>query len=117
MYKRQENDKKGMLIVTGATPEASYLGSTQINFKKNIDQFMGDAIVVDQDNAHYSYRFKKNKYIDRGLEHKRIISKNSQLIIYLGIVFLAIVVIGFGVYLVFRKQAMLNGGPKDAKQK
>lgn len=117
LIRSPENDKKGMLIVTGATPEASYLASTQINFKKNIDQFTGDAIVVDQDNAHYSYRFKKNKYIDRGLEHKRIISKNSQLIIYLGIVFLAIVVIGFGVYLVFRKQAMLNGGPKDAKQK
>lgn len=117
LIRSPENSKKGILVLTGATPEASYLASTQLNFKKNIDQFTGDAIVVDQNNTHYSYRFKKNKYIDRNLEHKRTISKNSQLIIYLGIVFLALIVIGFGVYLVFRKQAMMNGGRKNAKQK
>ncbi|ASC09020.1 Cellulose synthase (UDP-forming) [Pediococcus pentosaceus] len=117
LIRSPENSKKGILVLTGATPEASYLASTQLNFKKNIDQFTGDAIVVDQNNNHYSYRFKKNKYIDRNLEHKRTISNNSQLIIYLGIVFLALIVIGFGVYLVFRKQAMMNGGRKNAKQK
>ncbi|WP_440971445.1 cellulose biosynthesis cyclic di-GMP-binding regulatory protein BcsB [Pediococcus pentosaceus] len=117
LIRSTENSKKGILVLTGATPEASYLASTQLNFKKNIDQFTGDAIVVDQNNNHYSYRFKKNKYIDRNLEHKRTISNNSQLIIYLGIVFLALIVIGFGVYLVFRKQAMMNGGRKNAKQK
>ena len=117
LIRSPENSKKGILVLTGATPEASYLASTQLNFKKNIDQFTGDVIVVDQNNTHYSYRFKKNKYIDRNLEHKRTISKNSQLIIYLGIVFLALIVIGFGVYLVFRKQAMMNGGRKNAKQK
>jgi hypothetical protein len=115
LIRSPENKKKGMLVLTGATPEASYLASTQINFKKNIDQFTGDAIVVDENNTHYSYRFKKNKYIDSSLEHKRTISKHTQLIIYLGITFLVFVIIGFGVYMVFRKQAKLNGGHKDAK--
>jgi len=78
LIRSPENSKKGILVLTGATPEASYLASTQLNFKKNIDQFTGDAIVVDQNNNHYSYRFKKNKYIDRNLEHKRTISNNSQ---------------------------------------
>lgn len=117
LIRSPENSKKGILVLTGATPEASYLASTQINFKKNIDQFTGDAIVVDQNNTHYSYRFKKNKYIDPNLERKRIISKNNQLIIYLGIIFLAMIVIGLAVYLVFRKQAILNGDYKDEKQK
>jgi hypothetical protein len=109
------NDKNGLLVVTGATSKATYLATTQINFKANIDQYAGDAIVVDENNTHYSYRFKKNKYLDASLEHKRTFNKHSQLIIYLALTLMALVIIGAGVYLVFRKQAALNGGKKDAK--
>jgi len=54
------NDKKGMMVVTGASTNDVYLASTQINFQKNIQQYNGDAIVVDMNNAHYGYRFNKN---------------------------------------------------------
>ncbi|WP_420849473.1 cellulose biosynthesis cyclic di-GMP-binding regulatory protein BcsB [Pediococcus stilesii] len=111
------NDKAGMLVVTGPSSKASYLATTQLNFKKNIDQYSGDAIVVDEDNTHYSYRFKKNKYIDAGLEHKRMLSKNSQIIIYVGIAVLIFAVMGLGLYLILKKQAKLNGGNEYAKQR
>ena len=110
------NDKKGMLVVTGVSTNDIYLASTQINFQKNIQQFNGDAIVVDMNNAHFGYRFKKNKAIDKSLENKRTFNKNSQLIIYLGLAILVIILIGLGVILTVRKQAKLNGGNrKDEK--
>ncbi|GEO58185.1 cellulose synthase [Companilactobacillus paralimentarius] len=106
------NDKRGMLVVTGSNAKDVYLASTQINFQKNIQQFTGDAIVVDMNNAHYGYRFKKNKAIDKSLENKRTFSKNSQLILYLGLALIVIILIGVGVILTARKQGHLNGGSK-----
>lgn len=111
------NDKAGMMVVTGPSSKATYLATTQINFKKNIDQYTGDAIVVDENNTHYSYRFKKNQYIDAALEHQRVLSQNSQIIIYVAIAILIFAVMGWGLYLVLRKQAKLNGGNDDAKQR
>ncbi|WP_167849746.1 cellulose biosynthesis cyclic di-GMP-binding regulatory protein BcsB [Companilactobacillus suantsaicola] len=110
------NDKRGMLVVTGVNSLDTYIASTQINFQKNIQQFTGDAIVVDMNNAHYGYRFKKNKAIDKSLENKRTFSKNSQLIIYLGLAIIVILLIVLAVILTVRKQARLNGGKKDEKQ-
>ncbi|WP_334351839.1 cellulose biosynthesis cyclic di-GMP-binding regulatory protein BcsB [Companilactobacillus sp. HBUAS56257] len=110
------NDKRGMLVVTGVNSLDTYIASTQINFQKNIQQFNGDAIVVDMNNAHYGYRFKKNKAIDKSLENKRTFSKNSQLILYLGLAIVVILLIGMAVILTVRKQARLNGGEKDEKQ-
>ncbi|WP_317766357.1 cellulose biosynthesis cyclic di-GMP-binding regulatory protein BcsB [Pediococcus ethanolidurans] len=49
------NDKRGMMVVTGASSQGVYLASTQINFQKNIQQYTGDAIVVDPNNAHYGH--------------------------------------------------------------
>jgi len=109
------NDKKGMMVVTGASTNDVYLASTQINFQKNIQQFNGDAVVVDMNNAHYGYRFKKNKAIDQSLENKRTINKNSQLIIYLGIAIVVIILLGIATFLTFRKQSQLNGGHKRGK--
>lgn len=106
------NDKRGMLVVTGSNTKDVYLASTQINFQKNIQQFTGDAVVVDMNNAHYGYRFKKNKAIDKSLENKRTFSKNSQLILYLGLALIVIILIGVGVILTVRKQGHLNGGSK-----
>lgn len=111
------NDKRGMMVVTGINTKDVYLASTQINFQKNIQQFTGDAVVVDMNNAHYGYRFKKNKAIDKSLENKRTFSKNSQLILYLGLALIVIILIGVGVILTVRKQGRLNGGSKnDRKQ-
>ena len=110
------NDKRGMLVVTGANSQDAYLASTQINFQKNIQQFTGDAVVVDLNNAHYSYRFKKNKAIDKSLETKQTFTKNSQLILYLGMALVVIILIGIAIILTVRKQGHLNGGNKNDKQ-
>ncbi|MQS75579.1 cellulose biosynthesis cyclic di-GMP-binding regulatory protein BcsB [Companilactobacillus halodurans] len=109
------NDKRGMLVVTGATTNDVYLASTQINFQNNVQKYNGDAIVVDMNNGHFGYRFKKNKAIDKNLMTKRQITKNSQLIIYLGIAVLIIILIGFGVILTLHKQGFLNGGNRNGK--
>jgi cellulose synthase (UDP-forming) len=110
------NDRRGMLVVTEVNSFDTYVATSQINFQKNVQQFSGDAIVVDMNNAHYSYRFKKNKAIDKSLETKRTFSKNSQLILYLGLALIVILLIGMAVILTLRKQARLNGGNKDGKQ-
>lgn len=110
------NDKKGMLVVTGVNTNNTYLASTQINFQKNIQHYTGDAIVVDNNNTNYGYRFKKNKAIDKSLAKKRSFDKNSQLIMYLGAAILVIIAIGVGVFLTFRKQGQLNGGSKHGQK-
>ena len=109
------NDKKGLLVVTGPSSKATYLASTQINFQKNIEQYNGDAIIVDTNNAHYSYRFKKNKAIDKSLDTKNFISRNSQLLIYLGFAIVVLIMIGIGIFLTLRKQSINNGGNKNGK--
>lgn len=109
------NDKKGLLVVTGPSSKATYFASTQINFQKNIQQYNGDAIIVDSNNAHYSYRFKKNKAIDKSLETKNFISRNSQLMIYLGFAIVVLIMIGVGVFLTIRKQGINNGGNKSGE--
>lgn len=109
------NDKKGLLVVTGPSSKATYFASTQINFQKNIQQYNGDAIIVDSNNAHYSYRFKKNKAIDKSLETKNFISRNSQLMIYLGFAIIVLIMIGVGVFLTIRKQGINNGGNKSGE--
>ncbi len=109
------NEKKGLLVVTGPSPKATYLASTQINFQKNIQQYNGDAIIVDPNNAHYNYRFKKNKAIDKSLNTKNFISRNSQLLIYLGFSIVVLILIGVGIFLTLRKQSINNGGNKNGK--
>jgi len=79
------NAKKGLLVVTGASSEATYLASTQLNYQRNIAQYSGDAIVVDQDNNHFGYRFKKNKLIDTQVNVRQSLSRHSQLLLYLGV--------------------------------
>lgn len=106
------NQKRGLMVVTGATPEASYLASTQINFQKNINQYSGDAIVVDENNTHYNYRFKKDKNIDDALARKRSLSSHSQLLLYLGIIIVVLALISLGGFLIIRKQGLLNRGQR-----
>ncbi|WP_125764090.1 cellulose biosynthesis cyclic di-GMP-binding regulatory protein BcsB [Companilactobacillus hulinensis] len=109
------NDKRGMMVVTGANDNAVYLASTQINFQANIQQYSGDGLVVDPNNTHYGYRFKKNKAIDKSLTTKQLISNNTQLIIYLVLALVVILMIGAAVFLVMRKQGLMSGGHKHGK--
>lgn len=109
------NDKRGMMVVTGASSQGVYLASTQINFQKNIQQYTGDAIVVDPNNAHYGYRFKKNKAIDKTLATKRTFSQHSQLIIYLGVAVIVLLLVGMATFFTLRKQGLLEKRRTDDK--
>ncbi|MGL0748222.1 cellulose biosynthesis cyclic di-GMP-binding regulatory protein BcsB [Secundilactobacillus paracollinoides] len=104
------NAKRGLLVVTGATPEATYLASTQLNTASTIQQYTGDAILVDTDNQHMGYRFKKNKAIDESLTVKRNLNDNMQLLLYLGAALVVIAVIGVAIILVLKKQGLLKRG-------
>lgn len=109
------NAKKGLLVVTGASAEATYLASTQINYQRNIAQYSGDAIVVDPDNNHFGYRFKKNKLIDRQLNTRAVLSRHSQLLLYLGIALAMVVLITVTLILLLGKHGRLHRRPKTAK--
>lgn len=106
------NSKRGLLVVTGADSNATYLASTQINYQRNIQQYTGDTIVVDPDNNQYGYRFKKDKWIDAQLNVDQTLQQHRQLLIYLaiagGIMLLILVTIGF----LWHK----HGGPRRRQQ-
>ncbi len=105
------NDQKALLVVTGATPEATQLGSTQIATQAAISQYSGDAIVVDPDDQHYSYRFKKVAALHAHPSAKQVINKNAQLIGYLIGAFVAVALIILAVFLTIRKN-LVKGGPR-----
>lgn len=107
------NAKRGLLVVTGATSQATYLASTQLNTVSTIQQYTGDAIVVDTDNQHTGYRFKKNKAIDQALAVKRNLNQNMQLFIYLGVALIIIIVIGTAIVLIMKKQGLLKRGGRS----
>jgi len=109
------NEKRGMLVITGKTSNDIFLATTQINFQKNIKQFNGDAIVVDINNNHSGYRFKKNSAIDKQLANSRTLSKNSQLITYLTLAVAVMLIIGGSIFILIRKHMMDNNGGKNVK--
>lgn len=58
------NSRRGLLVVTGPHRDDVYRASTQLNRQINVAQYpQTDAIVVDEDNQHFSYRFKKRAVI------------------------------------------------------
>ncbi|WP_329608896.1 cellulose biosynthesis cyclic di-GMP-binding regulatory protein BcsB [Lentilactobacillus sp. SPB1-3] len=105
------NKQRGMLIITAAKPEDVFIASTQISDQKNIQQYQNtDGILVDQDNNHYSYRFKKVAAINSQQNISHTISKNSQLLIYLGLaVFVATIIAVVG-FMLLRKNGLLKIG-------
>nr|WP_318531770.1 cellulose biosynthesis cyclic di-GMP-binding regulatory protein BcsB [Levilactobacillus angrenensis] len=109
------NAKKGLLVVTGATDTATYLASTQINYQRNIAQYTGDAIVVDPDNNHNGYRFKKNKLINTALNTKQAISRHSQQLLYLGLGLIMIMVVTIALLLLLWKHGSLHRRRKGAR--
>ncbi len=102
------NRKKGLLVVTGASANGTYLASTQINYQRNISQYTGDAIVVDPDNNHGNYRFKKNKLIDTTVNAKQQLSRHSQQLLYLGMALLMIGVVTVALFLLLWKHGALH---------
>lgn len=101
------NKRRALLVVTGANPAATYLGSTQINFEKNIEMYRNkDAVLVDPDNNHFSYRFKKQAAIDSSVQVKRTISKNSHLLIYLAVALFFILIIGASIIAMLKKNGV-----------
>lgn len=103
LLRSPDNEQKALLVVTGGTPAAATLASTQLATQAAISQYAGDAIVVDADNVHYSYRFKKVAAVKKKVSVKRKIAKNAKIIAYLGVVFLAMVVVVIAVILVLHK--------------
>lgn len=102
------NAQKGLLVVTGARPNGAYLASTQINYQRNISQYQGDAIVVDPDNNHYDYRFKKNKLINTAVNTKQELSRHSQQLLYLAVALMMIVVVTIALLLLLWKHGSLR---------
>nr|WP_235804775.1 cellulose biosynthesis cyclic di-GMP-binding regulatory protein BcsB [Levilactobacillus parabrevis] len=107
------NRKKGLLVVTGARANGTYLASTQINYQRNIAQYKGDAIIVDPDNNHDDFRFKKNKLIDTSLNTKQEVSRHSQELLYLGIALMVIVVVTVALLLLLWKHGSLRRRRKE----
>ncbi len=103
------NAQKALLVVTGATPEATLLGASQISTQADVSQYQGDAIVVDPDNQHYSYRFKKVAAVKTKRNVKAVITKNAKIIIYLVLAFVAVMLVVLAAFLIMRKQAKLGG--------
>lgn len=102
------NNQAGLLVVTAAKARDVYLASTQINAQKNISQYQGDTIVVDQDNNHYGYRFKKHQSLNKKAAFKTTVQKNSKLLLYLGSAIVAIIIILGALLLTLRKNGLLE---------
>ena len=102
------NARSGLLVVTAGKSADVYRASTQLDFQRNIQQYTGDAIVVDHDNNHDDYRFKKKKSVDDGESVKTVLIKNSQLVVYLGIALVTIMVIALTAFLILRKNGLIE---------
>ncbi|MFD1671498.1 cellulose biosynthesis cyclic di-GMP-binding regulatory protein BcsB [Agrilactobacillus yilanensis] len=103
------NAEKALLVVTAAKVKDVYLAATQINYQKNIQNYTtADAIVVDQDNNHMSYRFKKHKATNQKQSVRQTITKHSQLIIYLVVALMILVILGFAIFMMLKKNGFLK---------
>ena len=110
------NDKRGMLVLTGITSKDVYLASTQINYQKTIVEHGGDAIVVDNDNNIYNYRFKKKADLDKKVSLKQTIHKNTKLIIYLVIALIFVALLAAAIFMVLWKNNLLRKDKNNEKK-
>lgn len=85
------------------------LASTQINFQKNIQQYAGDTIVVDHDNNHYSYRFKKKKSVAQNESFGQRVHAHISTVAYFALALIIIGVIIFMLVMVFKKHSPRKG--------
>lgn len=105
------NGYLAILAVTAPTSEDVLLATTQINFQKNIQQYNGDTIVVDHNNNHYGYRFKKKKSIAQNEDFGQRVKTHISTIAYFALAIIIIVVIVFMLIMIFRKH-----NPKKGKE-
>lgn len=109
------NKNNTVLVVTGATPQMAYLGSTQINFQKNIVNHKGDLIAVDTDNQVYDYRFKQQASpVAKKSPVKRLL-KRSSLVIFLAVAGVMLIISVVVVAFLLRKYGYRQG--KGGEQK
>lgn len=112
------NKNLGLLVVTAAHTQDVYTATTQINFSKNIMQHNGDAIVVDQNNNIYSYRFKKQAVLNKKLSLKQNVQKNSKLYVYLAMtIFIAAILIAAIVLLLLKNKKPNGKGQQNDEEK
>lgn len=89
------NHCRGLLVVTGARDDSVYRASIQLNRQVKLEQYpQADAIVVDENNQHYSYRFKKQKLLKQASLKSEFL-KHDHFWPYMGPAVLAIVFFGF----------------------
>ncbi len=64
--------------------------------------------MVDHDNNHNDYRFKKHATVKNQTTVKTVVQKNSKLVLYLGIAVLIMVLILIAGFLIIRKNGLLD---------
>mgnify|MGYP003362536558 CR=1 FL=1 len=103
------NKNLGLLVVTAAHSQDVYMATTQINFQKNIVQHSGDAIIVDQNNNLYNYRFKKNAVLNKKIAIKQNIQTNGKLYIYILMALFIAIILGVTIILLLLKNKKSSG--------
>lgn len=103
------NGHLAILAVTAPDSHDVMLASTQINFQKNIQQYAGDTIVVDHDNNHYSYRFKKKKSVAQNESFGQRVHAHISTVAYFALALIIIEVIIFMLVMVFKKHSPRKG--------
>lgn len=99
---------RGLLVVTGANDDAVYRASTQLNRQANLAQYRNaDTIVVDENNQHFSYRFKKNKQL-RATSLSSVVHKHSRFWQFLGIAIVVIFFFGFIIVSILWRNGLLK---------
>lgn len=97
------NAAKTMLVVTGATADATFLGSTQMVTQPQIKAYRGDLIAVDPDNQHYDYRFKKQATTSTGSSVTKQLLQKRTLVIFLTVAAVMLVLLLAALIFLLRK--------------
>ncbi|GAX03647.1 cellulose synthase [Secundilactobacillus pentosiphilus] len=110
------NRYRGLLVVTGAHDDSVYRASTQLNRQVKLEQYShADAIVVDENNQHYSYRFKKQKLLKKA-SLKSKFQQHGQFWTYMGLAVAAIAFFGFvAISILWHNGLLKRRGDDDEK--
>lgn len=102
------NQQRALLVATAAHSSDVVNATTQLSTQADVSGYKGDALVIDRDNNHYSYRFKKNAAADVNAAKKQKLTRSRQVIIYLVVAAAVIVVVVAIMVLILRKNGMLR---------
>lgn len=102
------NDRRGLLVVTGATPDATVRAATHLSTPADLSVIGGDALVVDADNVQRHFRFQRQAPIDPAATAHHRLTQNRQLGLYLGIAAGVMAVISLALVLLWRKHRGLR---------